>query len=173
MEEGHKDTVAIYEILKKLGACNVAGDWLEEHKTEDLQILWDTYPRGDHLLWIAGKAGIQRTRLVYAACQCARLALPYVREGELRPFTAIETTEAWTRGEASIEQVRKDRDAAYAYAAHAAAYAAHAAAYAYAADAAHAAAYDAARKAMQQKCADTVRQHITLTEVLDALEASQ
>jgi len=48
----------------------------------------------------AGPAGSERRRpLVLAACECARLALPYVQKGEARPLVAIETAEKWARGE--------------------------------------------------------------------------
>ena len=81
---------------------------------------------------------------VWGACQVAREALSYVFVGEDRPRIAIETTEAWVVGRASIEQVRQSAAAANAaavsaaYATSAAAWAAAAAANA-AADAAYAA----------------------------------
>ena len=86
------------------------------------------------------------------ACECARLALPYVPKGEKRPLKAIEVAEAWVRGEVTIEEVRDVADAAdAAYAA----YAADAAYTTYAACAADA----AARKNILAKCADIVRKH--------------
>ena len=79
-------------------------------------------------------------------------------QGEKRPLKAIETAEAWARGEGriTIEDVKKAAYAADA-AAYAAAHAAHAAAYA--ADAAADAAYAAADAATLKKCADIVREH--------------
>ena len=55
-----------------------------------------------------------RKKVVLAACQCARLALKYVKSGEERPLKAIEITEAWTRGEGNItlSDVREAADAA-------------------------------------------------------------
>jgi hypothetical protein len=86
--------------------------------------------------------------------------LRYVPVGELRPLRAIETTEAWLRGDATLEQVRAARDATYAatyaaataaasayYAAEAATAADYATAAAYAAAAAYYAAYAAAADA--------------------------
>ena len=108
------------DILTKLGACPEAVKWAgrKTHKKA-----WGTCQRGDWLLWIAGKLNVDRKKLVLAACGCARTALKYVPEGEDRPRIAIETAEAWIKGEATIEQVRT---AAYAAtnAAYAAAYAA-------------------------------------------------
>ena len=69
--------------------------------------------------------------------------------GEDRPRLAIETAEAWCRGEVTIEEVRAAADAAYA--AHAAGYAA-----AYAADTA--AYHTAAHVSTLACCADLVRE---------------
>ena len=147
------------DILAELGACPEAVEWAgrKTHKKA-----WETCKRGEWLLWIAGRLGVDRKLLVLAACACARTALKYVPDGEDRPRIAIETAEAWTRGEATIDQVRSaayaSALAAYAAyatnapyaAARAAAYAANAAsrAAAYAAQAAYAASRAAARKDM-------------------------
>ena len=134
------------KTLKEMGACSDALEWCEGY--ESLAGAWAECQRGDWMLWLVGELSGKpesdsRKKLVLTACQCARLALPYVKTGELRPLLAIETAEAWARGNEGItlEDVRK---AAYA-AAHAAAYAA---AYAAdAADAANAAVYAAANAA--------------------------
>ena len=133
-------------LLQQLGACLEAREWAGERTPEQA---WHDCERGDWLLWLAARLDIDRKPLVLAACACARLALPYVPAGEQRPLAAIETAERWTRGEATIEQVRAAADAAYAaYASYAsdadAAYAALAASAADA-DAAYAAAAYAAR----------------------------
>jgi hypothetical protein len=138
-------------VLSKLGACSEAVEWSKKYKTA--ASAWRHCPRGDWMLWIAGRAcGDDRRKLVLAACACARLALRHVPKGEERPRKAIETAEAWARGEdgVTLDDVREAyaADAAYAnaaaaaYAADAAAYAAYAAANA-AANAANAAAYAA------------------------------
>ena len=108
-------------FLKKNLACRPALEWLQ---ARTLAEAWEQSERGDWLLWLAAKAGVDRRRLVMAACACARLALVHVPPGEERPRVAIETAEAWCRGEATIEQVRKacrNADAAYDAAADAAA----------------------------------------------------
>jgi len=135
-------------------------EWAKSQQSEKLA--WENCPRGDWLLWIAGKVAIDRKLLVEAACDCAHLALRFIKKGELRPRQAIATARAWCRGKATIEKVRSAYAAAAAYAAAhaydtaadaafaadafaaaAAAYAA-AAAFTAAADAADAATYDAA-----------------------------
>ncbi len=93
-----------------------------------------------------------------AACACARLALVHVPPGDEPPRVAIETAEAWCRGEATIEQVGKARQNAYA-----------AAAYAYA-DAAAAA---DARASALKKAADLVRGLISCAEVEAAINGTK
>ena len=119
------------------------------------------------MLWLLGGWCVtlsDRKLLVLAACACARLALPHVLAGELRPLHAIETAEHWARDEngVTLEDVRKARNAANATydAAYAAAHAAHAyAADAHAAYAANAADAAAARSKTLAQCADIVRQY--------------
>jgi hypothetical protein len=101
---------------------------------------WARCERGDWMLWIAARLGVDRKLVVAAACACARLALPHVPAGEERPRIAIETAEAWCRGEATIEQVRASASSA---AASASAYSAYSAAYSYSASASASSAADA------------------------------
>ena len=180
--------------LQNKNACRPAMEWL---KDRDLERMWEECERGDWLLWFAAKVGIDRKVIVRTACACAREALRFVPDGEIRPKTAIETAERWCNGEATIEQVRNASsaaaaadaaayaaacDAAYAaYAADAdAAYAAYAAAayaaYAAAAAAADAAAYAAAacaRKEALEKSAQIVKSMLSLDQIKDALGAAK
>ena len=171
--------------IKRTGACQEAIDWGEQY--DSLDDAWLNCERGDWMLWLAGRlsgevGSASRKKLVLAACECARLTLPHVKKGELRPLRAIETAEKWARGEGNITltDVRAAANAAYAayaadaadaayaaaYAANAAYAAAHAAnaanaaayAAAYAANAANAA-YTAAHAATLKQCADIVRKH--------------
>ena len=153
--------------LKKLHACHEAVEWAEQFNS--MQEAWDKCIRGDWMLWLLGKLSgdpdsDSRKELVMIACKCARLALKHVPKGEKRPLKAIKTAEKWTRGKATLQQVRDAAAAAAAayaaaaadaadYAAYAADYAADAAAYA--ADAA----YAAARSKTLKKCANIVRKH--------------
>ncbi len=182
--------------LKNLNACLEAQNWA---RGKNLAAAWKKCLRGDWLLWLAAKAGIDRRLVVEAACRCAESVVGLVPAGEERPTAAIAAARAWIQGDATLEEVRAAAyaaDAAYAAAdANAnAAYAARAAAYAavYAADANAAnAAYDAdadaadaadaaaaaahaaddadARKEVQRACADLVRQVITAADVAAAL----
>ena len=144
------DDIDLTALLTRLDACREAREWAAG---KTLEQAWAECPRGDWMLWLAGLLDIDRKVLVQAACACARLALPHVPESETRPLKAIETAEAWTRGEATIEDVRAAADAAWeAEAARAAREAARAARAAWAAaDAAWAA--EAARAARAARAA--------------------
>ena len=99
-------------------ACAEALEWALGYPTREAA--WKACERSDWLFWYAGRLGVARELVVLAACACARTALQYVPAGEDRPRVAIETAEAWCRGEATLSQVRSARAAA-AYAADAAA----------------------------------------------------
>ena len=114
--------------LSLLGACRDALDWARLPTTPaDPAAAWLACPRGDWLLWLAGRCpALPRAALVLAACACAREALHLVPAGEDRPRAAIEAAEAWARGgdgAPSFGEVLAAARAA-AYAARAAAYAA-------------------------------------------------
>lgn len=178
------DHQSLVEFLKRNQAC--ALQWLGDR---DLAKAWEQCHRGDWMLWLAATAGIDRRRLVMAACACARLALVHVSRKENRSRLAIETTEAWCRGEATIEQVKEVRGKACVVAAAAAAAAAvdsgidAVRAAGVAAAAAVAAAEDAeshsevavaaARQEMQRKTASIVRSMITVEEVEGAIQAQE
>ena len=158
-------------MIKKLASlhpCNEAVEWLKEQSS--MKVAWETCERGDWMLWLLGKlsgkiGSKSRKQLVWTSCQCARLSLPYITKDEKRPLNTIETAEKYTKGNATLKEVKVAADAAYAASA-----AATAAAAAYAADAAAAyaaaiyAAYadatdvDAKNKILKQ-CADIVREN--------------
>ncbi len=135
---------SLSDRIRDMDACREAQTWVNSLPPETTpEAAWVACARGDWLLWVAARIGVDRKLLVLAACACARTALPFWEQRypeDRRPHEAIEAAEAWARGEAPLERVRETR--AYA---DAAAYAALAdAADAAYADAARAAAYDAA-----------------------------
>jgi len=98
-------------LLRKLHACPSAIRFLRQ--TGDPQEAWRICKRGDWMVWFISKQIelekadiIEVKKLVRVLCQCVRvLSLPFLPAEETRPLTTIETVEAWTRGEASLEQV--------------------------------------------------------------------
>jgi hypothetical protein len=67
--------------------------------------LWRECPRGDWLLGIAARLGVDRVLLVRAALGCARTALDHANGDEAR--LVIETVERWTRDEATADDVAR------------------------------------------------------------------
>ncbi len=130
------------DALAALDACPPALDWLRESGHPDLASAWAVCPRGDWMLWLAGRTAgppgsDSRRPLVLAACACARTALHLYEErfpGDIRPRRAIEAAEAWARGEATLDDVRVAARGARAAAAVAAAASAAASAFAAYAD---------------------------------------
>src|SRR3990167_6938134 len=69
--------------LVKMDACAEAVEWARTQPS--LALAWRVCPRGDWMLWLAEKRHVDRKRLTWGACQCARTALRYVPDGEARP----------------------------------------------------------------------------------------
>jgi len=142
------------EKLIKINSCSEAVKWIGGR---GLQKAWTECNRADWMLWLCGKMVDKpgwptRQKLVLVACDCASRALKYVPDGEDRPRKAIETARAWTKGRATIEQVRDAAaaaDAVYAAAADAV----------YAADA-------AARKKELKIMANMIRRKIKVPKTL-------
>ena len=89
-------------------ACGPSLTWLAGR---DLATAWAECGRGDWMLWLAARAGMDRRVVVAACCACARTLLPRIPASETLPLAAIETAERWCHGEASIDEVRAARNA--------------------------------------------------------------
>ncbi len=74
---------------------------------------WETCEKAHWMLHALARASVDRAVLVRAACACARTVLDVVPPGEDRARRAIETAEAWSRGEASAREARIASNAAY------------------------------------------------------------
>jgi len=89
----------------------ITKDWLNKHNAckDEVIRFCEVYPcgeaalndviqrleRADWLLWLLGHTGTPHREMVRLACLCARRALRYVPEGEMRPLRAIEAAERW------------------------------------------------------------------------------
>mgnify|MGYP001602919205 FL=1 len=126
--------------LGRLDACHDARGWVDSSDpTATPEQLWGHCCRGDWLLWLAARAGVDRRMLVRAACECAKLAWPHIdadRHGDtlLAAMLAVHVAEEWCEGRVDEGDLHAAAAAAAAYAAYTAdvAYAAAAAAAAYA-----------------------------------------
>jgi hypothetical protein len=165
------------ELLIELNACEDARKWAGDKTIE--QVVQECH-RGDWLLWLAKRVGVELQPLTLAKGHCANTVRHLMTDE--RSLKAVDTAIAFGEGKATKEELDKAAVAAadaVAYAASADAYDASAyAAAAYAAVAAAAATYDAAaadaadaaaaayaaaaaaRKANQLQTADICRKYI-------------
>jgi hypothetical protein len=140
------------EYLKSVNACQTAIDWAGDKPVE--QVVAECH-RGDWLLWLAQKCGVELQPLTLAKGHCANTVRHLMTDE--RSTRAVDVAIAFGEGRATREELDAAARAAYAAARAAraaadaadaaadAAYAAYAAAYAaYAASAAADAAADAA-----------------------------
>jgi hypothetical protein len=143
MNQSTQEQMKLTDLLEDIYACKEARDWIEQNKISTIEQAVEKCERGDWLLWLASKSGIDFQRITLAKGLCAN-TVRYLMKDE-RSRKAVDTAIAFGRGEVTRQEL--DHAAAYAaYAANAAAYAADAAANAAAYDAnaaANAAAYDA------------------------------
>jgi hypothetical protein len=111
------DAVTGRELLPVLRAWHVcidASDWVEARLDRTLAELWAECPRGDWMMWLAAHLGVDRRRVVLAACDVVEPVLAHVPAGEERPRRAIEVARRWARGEATADEVGAAADDAHA-----------------------------------------------------------
>lgn len=130
------------EYLHSVNACQTAIDWAGDKPVE--QVVAECH-RGDWLLWLAQKCGVELQPLTLAKGHCANTVRHLMTDE--RSTRAVDVAIAFGEGRATREELDAAAASAAASAAYAAASAASAAAYAaaYAADAQHATA-DICRK---------------------------
>jgi hypothetical protein len=90
------------EWLERHGAQRDVLDGLRAYAT-DWSTLWATCPRGDWLLGIAVRLGIDHAQLVRAAIACARTAEPYAFGDD--GARVLDLAERWTRGQSAASEV--------------------------------------------------------------------
>lgn len=116
----------IKKQIAKYRPCGEAVEWLGERRS--VERAWRECERADWMLWIADKIGVDRKKIVLAACDCAETSLVHVPNRENGPRLAIRAARDWAvGGSTTIEQVKSAAYASDAYAATAATYAAYAA----------------------------------------------
>jgi len=94
----------------RLCACDDGYDWAEQFGT-DWRRAWQECKRGDWMLWLCARIGVDRRWLVMAAVWCAVPSLAHVPRGERRPHDALWAARRWALGERSA---RHAQDAAAA-----------------------------------------------------------
>ena len=101
--------MTMIRFLKSLDACRGSIEWAETQP--DMSTAWNNCERGDWLIWLVSRVCTNKQAITLTACACARIALQYAQGPNI--LEAIETAEAWAKGEATIEQVKTAANAAY------------------------------------------------------------
>jgi len=178
------------KLLEELGSCIEGMEFASEYPT--LQDAWTACPRGDWMLWLAKRLGVDLRTLTLAKALCASTVRHLMKDP--RSLAAIDAAVDFGRGKIMEQKLKKAAyaavDAVYAayaaavdaaaaaayaaaYAAYAAAvdaaYAAAVAAYAAAVDAAYAAAVDAADAAAYAAAVDAA----AYAAAVDAADAAR
>ena len=113
-------------LLRMLGACGPAMEWLEEFGADASPAhVWEQCPRADWLLWFAAMVLVAPKLVVLATRACVRHALCMVPPGEARPARGIELVERWASGDQAVglRELLAARDGANAACENAAEYA--------------------------------------------------
>lgn len=63
---------------------------------------WASSDRGDELLRLAVRFGVEPRVVILAMCDCARLAAQFFPAGDERPLAALALVERWARGDATL-----------------------------------------------------------------------
>lgn len=172
--------------IEKYNACKEAVEYRKQFKT--FKEAWENCLRGDWMLWIAKRAGVNKRTLTLATARCAKTVVHLMKDE--RSIKAVEVAENYGQGLVSVTELENAASAAcaayataadaydayaayaaYATATYADAYDAYASTYAsaYASVYASAAyAYDAARKENQLQTANICRELLT-EEILKTL----
>jgi phage host-nuclease inhibitor protein Gam len=103
------------EKKSSVTACMQSIEYAKNHP--DPVEAWAACERGDWLLWLAERAGVDRRRIASAAADIAELTLQrYWPAGstDRRPHEAITTLRRWIAGEATNEELRLASEAAMA-----------------------------------------------------------
>lgn len=108
-------------LFSHSGAYDSAIEWAESLPAwMSRQQAWDICQRPECMLRLIGHSATDADarKVVMCACDFARTALPFTDDPCV--LECISTVEKWTRGEATIEEVRVAADACAAYASRAA-----------------------------------------------------
>lgn len=143
-------------LLADMNACTEAIEWVGDR---DLQKAWEECERGDWMLWLAGRSGINLRTLTLVKARCAKLVI-HLMEDE-RSRKAVEVAEKFGLGQATREELDEARVNAADAAVDADAAVAYTADTAYAADIADAA--DAAYAVAAAVDADVVAYAVAVT----------
>lgn len=77
------------EVLKKSYACEEGYNWFMDSGLEPEQA-WNRCSQPDWLVWLAGRLGIDRNKLILVAYECAKAVLPLIPKNAERIQKVLE-----------------------------------------------------------------------------------
>ena len=95
------------------GLPQALSQWVDSRPEATFYDLWDETINPTWLPYLADAGGATKKQLVFAGCAVARLCLHLLPDCILQARNALETAEAWCKGEATEEQVKEAKNAAY------------------------------------------------------------
>lgn len=96
--------------LQKNNACNPSIIWIKQNNIQSLKEAWYACERGDWLLWMAEKLGVDKHKLVLCGALCAHTVVQYMEDARSR--NAVRIAFLWGRGKATDKQLSSAGDAA-------------------------------------------------------------
>lgn len=89
--------------LHKNNACSQSVMWVNMNNIQSLEEAWNACNRGDWLLWLAQKLGINRRKLAMCGALCAHTAVQYMEDARSRE--AIRVAFLWSQMKATDKEV--------------------------------------------------------------------
>lgn len=141
--------------IEKYRPCTEAVEFRRQHKS--FKNAWNNCPRGDWMLWIAQRTGVDEKLLIKAKALCAKTVIHLMKDDHSK--AAVQAALDYSDGKITKKELKNA--AADDYAAYTAADA-YAAAYAYVVD---------AKRKKQKQTADICREVLT-EAILEKLESN-
>lgn len=95
------------DALVLLNVCETAVNWMKEQP--DHRTAWERCERADWMLWFAARTGVDRHKLIHAACDCVEMALERIIADDVHRVDAVQAIEiarAWGEGREGGEVLR-------------------------------------------------------------------
>ncbi len=103
--------LTLQQQLNLIGTCRDGCVWASKYKQP--LVAWRACDRGDWLLWLAVKLGVNRADVVLAASECAMLVLDYMMDERSRRGLNLATQWAGGNPQPSLEMLRDAAPPAY------------------------------------------------------------
>jgi hypothetical protein len=98
MNQSTQEQMKLTDLLEDIYACKEARDWIEQNKINTIEQAVEKCERGDWLLWLASRSGIDFKILTLAKGLCANTARSLMKDERSRK--AVDTATVLIRTKA-------------------------------------------------------------------------